>query len=60
MENLKQKEKLAKEAQEKENQLANKFDRFLWLKAIFGSFLFLGSSVSIYFLFKYKKHFMSK
>jgi len=57
---LKQQEKLDQESLEKEQQLAKQSEKYLWLKALFGSLLFLGSSVSIFFLFKYKKHFVTK
>ena len=44
--------KFVKESLAKENNY------YMWLKAIFGGLLFIGSTTSIYFLMKYRKNFM--
>lgn len=57
-----QQEKLKKEqqeAKEKQEQLAKQSEQYLWLKALFGGLLFIGSSFSLFLLFRYKKHFMT-
>lgn len=59
-EELKQKEQkdIIKEKPSEDQQVAKQNEHYLWLKALFGGLLFLGSSVSIYLLFRYRKKFM--
>lgn len=55
------KEKVKKELEEikeKEQQIAKQSEAYLWLKALFGGLLLVGSSFSIYLLYRYKKHFL--
>jgi len=57
-----QQEKLKEELQEikgKEEQIAKQSKQYLWLKALFGGLLFIGSSFSLYVLFRYKRNFMT-
>ena len=57
-----QQEKLKKEqeeAKEKHEQLAKQSEQYLWIKALFGGLLFIGSSFSLFLLFRYKRNFMS-
>jgi len=42
-----------------QDQIAKHCDQYLWLKAIFGGLLFIGSTVSIYLLFRFKRNFMT-
>lgn len=54
-------DQITKEQKEKpvqDQQVAKQSEHYLWLKALFGGILFLGSSVSLYLLFRYKKKFM--
>lgn len=51
-------EKIKREKQIEEQAIAKENHYYMWLRAIFGGILFLGSSASIYFLVKYKKNFM--
>lgn len=51
------KEKVEEKKDVKEENLAKQSDLYFWMKAIFGSFLFVSSSLSLFLLFKYKKKF---
>lgn len=54
----KEQKEIVKEKAAEDQQVAKQSEHYLWLKALFGGLLFLGSSVSIYLLFRYRKKFM--
>lgn len=49
---------IEKQKGEEQAKLVKESDHLYWVKAIFGGILLFGSSMSIFFLFKYKKKFM--